>query len=239
MEKFNYKIFETIKELANTFAEELMALSNLNQPVYIALSGGNTPKNIFDILTLNYRDKINWNQLRVFWVDERCVPPDHDESNYLMTKTHLFDKTPISDDNIFRVKGEMNPKDALEEYIEEINNYVPHYDGIPVFDLTILGMGDDGHTASIFPHEISLWHSNNICEIGHHPTTSQSRVTITGKVINQSKKIIVLVTGKNKANKIDDIFNRKKASISYPASLIKQSKCIWYMDNEASSRLKE
>ena len=232
--KIKRKVFNTKAEIAPYLAEELISLTSDNRLIYIALSGGSTPQVIFDILANDFKNKIKWENLRFFWVDERCVPPNDNESNYRMTKNHLFSKLSIDEEHIFRIKGELNPMDALTEYIEEINSHVPKKNGLPYFDLTILGMGDDGHTASIFPHEIELWNSNNICALGHHPLTSQTRITLTGKVINNSNKIIFLVTGSNKADKVKAIFKKNSEVKKYPAALADTSKSIWLMDKEAA-----
>jgi 6-phosphogluconolactonase len=215
----------------------LQKLSNEKENVYVALSGGSTPQHIFDVLAAEYAQSIHWHKIFLFWVDERCVPPTHAESNFRMTQTHLLDQVPIPANQIFRIKGELEPDIALLQYTNDIQLNAPQVNGITQFDLTVLGMGDDGHTASIFPHEISLWQSPLECEVGHHPQSGQKRVTLTGKVINHSKHIVFLVTGLNKAEKVSEIFSNAETARHYPASLVNTEKTTWLLDVEAAALL--
>ena len=234
-----YKIYETQTELAHELAHQLKAITNIKPEVYIAISGGNTPRYLFDILAKEYAETIEWERINFFWVDERCVPPTDSESNYGMTLKHLLSALPITRHKVYRIKGEMVAKEALEEYIEQINNHVPQRDGLPCFDLTLLGMGEDGHTASIFPHEIELWQSPNICAIGTHKSTGQQRITLTGKTINNSSAIVLMITGENKAPIIKEIFNQEASSKKYPASLVDTSKSEWWLDKKAAELIKQ
>jgi 6-phosphogluconolactonase len=227
------KIFYSKEQLARFFGDYLATLTRLNQQVNMALSGGSTPEIIFDVLSQEYQNTIDWDKIRFFWGDERCVPPDHDESNYNMTRQHLFDHLPIPETNIFRVKGELSPQEALADYRDVIKNEVPRENDIPVFDVVMLGMGVDGHTASVFPHQIFLWNSDQLCELGTHPDLGQKRITLTGQVINNAREIVFLVTGKNKAPKVDDILNKREGYDKYPASLADRDKSIWLLDQEA------
>ncbi len=227
------KIFYSKEQLARFFGDYLTELTRQKEEVNIALSGGSTPETIFDVLSLEYRNSIKWERLRFFWGDERCVPPGHHESNYNMTHQHLFAHLTIPEDNIFRVKGELSPQDALADYISVLKKEVPKENDIPVFDVMMLGMGDDGHTASVFPDQISLWNSENWCEIATHPGSGQKRITLTGPVINNAREIIFLVTGKSKAPKVDQILNMKEGFRKYPASLVDREKSIWLLDQLA------
>ncbi len=231
------KIFADKTDLSRFFGDILEKESNEKDSVTIALSGGSTPKAIFDILASEYQNRIKWEKLRFFWGDERCVKPDDAESNYGMTRTHLFDKVPVSESNIFRVKGELSPDEAASQYETIIRNELPETNGWPQFDLMILGMGDDGHTASIFPYQIELWDSEKICEVATHPDSGQKRVTLTGNVINNAKQIIFLVTGKNKAGKAHEIINEKGNFKTYPASLVNKKSSLWMMDEDAAALL--
>lgn len=232
------KIFSNRIELSIFFGDHLTKLSKSNKKVNIALSGGSTPQVIFDVLAKDYSDKINWDALRFFWGDERCVSPEDQESNYRMTKTHLFEKINISAQNIFRIKGELTPEEACSDYISILKKELPVNNGLPQFDLMILGMGDDGHTASIFPYQIDLWNSSKVCEIATHPETGQKRITLTGGVINNSKEIMFLVTGANKAEKVHEIIEKKGSFTEYPAFKVDESKSIWLMDEAAAQLLK-
>ena len=157
-----------------------------------------------------------------------------------MTKEHLFNNINITEENIFRIKGENNPTDEAERYGELLDSELEQQNGTPVFDIVILGMGDDGHTASIFPHEIELWDNKNNCVTATHPTSGQIRVSLTGKVINAAKNVVFLVTGKNKAEKVKEIIEqpdvmRKK----YPAALVQpdSDNLYWYLDEYAAEMI--
>lgn len=227
------KIFYTKEQLAQFFGDYLTELTKQDKQVNIALSGGSTPETIFDVLSQEYRHSIKWKRLRFFWGDERCVPPDHEESNYNMTRQHLFDHLPIPDKNIFRIKGELSPEEARLDYISVLKAELPKENDLPVFDVVMLGMGDDGHTASIFPYEKHLWNSPRWCETGTHPTSGQKRITLTGGVINNAREIVFLVTGKNKAPIVYEILNEKDGHQAYPAAMADRGKSIWLLDQLA------
>jgi 6-phosphogluconolactonase len=231
------KTFPDKESLARDFGDMLQQLASDRETISIALSGGSTPKVVFDILSAEYLQKIAWSKLRLFWGDERCVAPDDKESNYGMTKHHLIDKVPILPQHIFRVMGELEPKEAARQYVQTLTNELPLKNGLPEFDLVLLGMGDDGHTASVFPHEIHLWDTGNVCEVATHPESGQKRVTLTGNVINNAQNIVFLVTGSSKAEKVHEIINKKGQFNSYPASLVDTDKSTWMLDEEAAKLL--
>jgi 6-phosphogluconolactonase len=170
--------------------------------------------------------------------DERRAAPDHPDSNYGMTRNHLIDKVFIPEENIFRMHGEINPEKASTDYSACLKNNLPQKNNLPYFHLTVLGMGDDGHTASIFPDEMYLWNSHNLCEVAAHPQTGQKRITLTGSTINNSKQIVFLVTGKSKALIANEILNKTGNYMLYPASLVNQKRTTWFMDREAAMLLK-
>jgi len=199
-----------VEELASRFARILKDDVNNSANFFnLVLSGGSTPKAVFDFIAENYKSKIDWNKIRFFWGDERCVPPNNKESNYLMTYEHLFSKLEIPEKNIFRIEGENNPELEAQRYSNVILKNVPKVNSIPSFDLIMLGLGEDGHTASIFPDNLELINKENICEVTEHPTSRQKRITLTGKVINNSRKVIYLITGNSKNKIVDTIISRK------------------------------
>jgi 6-phosphogluconolactonase len=234
----NYKIdiSKDIEELSEKFAEILINTINQNRgQISIALSGGSTPKAVLDYFAKHYKDKIVWNKINFFWGDERCVPSNHPESNYLMAHNHLFSKIDINSKNIFKIDGSNNPKIEAENYSKIIRENVILRNNIPSFDLVMLGLGEDGHTASIFPDSINLIHDKRICAVAKHPITNQERITLTGTVINNSKKIVFLVTGESKSKIVDIILNRKKGYEKFPASLVNPiyNELVWLLDTEA------
>jgi len=231
------KIFSTKSELALYFCDELVELVSQNDKIFLCLSGGSTPEIIFQTLSKKYREKIDWAKVHLFWGDERCVPPDSDESNYGMTKKYLLKFIDIPENNVHRIEGENNPEAEKRRYSEEIKNIVPLKNRFPGFDLVMLGLGEDGHTASIFPDQIQVMNSENICEVAIHPSTGQKRITLTGNVINNAKELIFLVTGESKSEIIKKVIEERKKI--FPAEFINPvcGKLQYYMDSKAASLL--
>lgn len=240
-----FRIFKTASELAKAFAEDLAGRINSagksGLPFTLVVSGGNTPRLLFSILAEKYRASINWGNVHFFWVDERCVPPDDPESNYGMTKQILLDKINIPENNVHRMRGEDDPDREAGRYSHEILMNVRKKDMLPVFSQVILGMGDDGHTASIFPGNLNLIDSEKICEVAVHPVSGQKRITLTGKVINNADFITFLATGQNKAQIIEEIYKKKAQYMNYPASSIDplHGSIAWLLDEKAGELIKE
>lgn len=229
------KISKTKEEVALNFSRYLAILIASRKTCHIALSGGSTPKVVFDELAANFQEDIDWKNVHLYWGDERCVEPTDDDSNYKMTVAHLISKIDIPEENIHRIKGENEPEYEAKRYAEILDENLPRMKGIPQFDMVILGMGDDGHTASIFPHEIELWHSEAYCEVAIHPESGQRRVSITGQIINNAETVVLLVTGGNKAEKFNEIKNQTGDFEKYPASLVKPTsgRLLWFLDEAA------
>ncbi len=234
-----FRIFPTPEELALGAAEELASeirkKSGRKSGIALAISGGNTPRLLFSVLADKFRDMINWKKVILFWVDERCVSPDDPESNFGMTEKTLLRKIEIPSTNVFRMRGEDDPQHEAERYSGVISSNVQRSKGLPRFDIVLLGMGEDGHTASIFPGNEKLMSSDRICETAVHPVTKQKRITLTGKVINNAKSVYFLVAGKNKSGIVEEIYRNNAGVKKYPAARIKpvSGKTTWLLDNEA------
>lgn len=234
-------VSKNIDELSEHFAGILVHGVDASINFFnIALSGGSTPKAVFDYLTVNYKSKIDWQKVKLFWGDERYVPPDNPESNYKMTYESLISRIEIPPQNIFRIHGENNPVEEAKNYANVIAGNVPINNSLPQFDLIMLGLGEDAHTASIFPDRLELLESDNICATVEHPSTKQKRITLTGKVINNSAKVVFLVTGKNKSKIVDTILNKRSGYELLPASFINPTdgELIWLLDSEAAKEFK-
>jgi len=225
--------------VAQEFAIYLMKLISAKTQCHIALSGGSTPKLLFDLLSENYAGIIDWSKVYLYWGDERCVPPDHEESNYKMTNEHLLSKIAMPEDQVYRIRGEDEPDVEAERYASVIEQNIITEEGLPRFDLIILGMGADGHTASIFPHQMHLLHSEKICEVAMHPDSRQKRITLTGPVINNADNVSFLVTGEPKADKIRQIMGKSEEWKQYPSSFIQpeHGTLSWFLDAEAAKKL--
>ena len=233
------KVSKTKQQVAQNFSDYLVDLMEINASMHIALSGGSTPKIVFDELASRNIPEKNWRKVHLYWGDERCVLPDDDESNYKMTVEHLLSKIDIPEENIHRIKGENIPEYEAERYAEILEKKLPKMNGNPRFDLVILGMGDDGHTASIFPSEMVLWHSEKLCEVAEHPERGRKRITITGKIINHAATVAFLVTGESKAAKVAEIIDKKGNFKNYPASLVSPNteNLLWFLDEVAATKI--
>jgi len=236
------KIFSTIDNLAGSFAaflKQKVEDTPEDKSFSIALSGGSTPKKIYTYLSDNFEDKINWAKIKIFFGDERCVPPDDEESNYRMANESLLKNISISKENIFRIRGENDPVKEAKRYEEVLKSNLLLLNGIPQFDLILLGLGEDGHTTSIFPNQVNLFYSARLCEVAVHPQTKQKRITLTGKIINNAKHVVFLITGKNKANVLSKIIDVNNYKNKFPASLVnpENGTLTWLLDKEASKML--
>lgn len=236
----NIQIFETTDALSRTFTELLKEVLTEKETVTIALSGGSTPKSLFDYWAALPEGEIDWKRVKFFWGDERCVPPTDEESNYRMTKEHLFDRITLPEENIFRMHGENDPSEEALRYDLLLQRELESENSIPTFDIVMLGMGDDGHTASIFPHQMELWENEANCVTATHPLSGQQRVSLTGRVINNARNVAFLVTGSNKADKVKEIVsNPELAEKKYPAARVQpeSGNLYWFIDRQAAQEL--
>lgn len=230
---------ETAHRLAMDMVRYIHEMLQYRDQLYIALSGGSTPQAMFEIIAREYPTAVAWNKVHFFWVDERCVPFGHPENNYSNAYNALFGKINISKENIHPIHGGDDPLNEIVRYTGEILSYVPCSHNLPVFDLVLLGMGNDGHTASIFPGQLNLFETNTICTVTQHPETHQKRITLTGRVINNASEIVFLVTGKQKAEKVKSIINDEDDSVLFPAKKIipVNGTLSWYLDKESAAHI--
>ncbi len=235
-------VFDNIKSLDDFSLDYLnREVNNLpaNNFFTIALSGGTTPEKIYNFFSRNYSDKIDWERIKIFWGDERCVPPDDKESNFRMTFENLIKHIHIPEKNIYRIYGENEPHKESHRYSELLKRELRIVNNIPSFDLIILGLGEDGHTVSIFPGQIQLFNSNELCVTTVHPVSNQKRITITGKIINNAKKVAFLVMGEKKSKIVFEILNEKENAMHYPAFYVnpQSNNLTWIIDKEAAKLL--
>jgi len=205
----------------------------------IALSGGSTPRSVYALLSSElYRPRISWKSVHVFWGDERCVPPESSESNFRMANEALLAHVPILPQNVHRIKGEQNPSYAAEEYETEIRQIFGLEKGMhPRFDVILLGLGDDGHTASLFPGVSALTEQHRLVTDVFVEKLKTHRITLTLPVINNASHVVFLVSGKGKAAILHDVLQGDKPL--YPAQLVRPSvgKLVWLVDQDAASQL--
>jgi 6-phosphogluconolactonase len=203
----------------------------------IALSGGSTPRSLFRLLASDdWRKRFDWSRIRIFQVDERTVPLDHPDNNFGMIERELLHGIQIPENNVHRVHTELGAQAAAEEYETQLRKSFPA-PGIPRFDVLLLGMGEDGHTASLFPGTEAL-HETNRLVLGYMvQKLNASRITLTFPVINNARKILFLVAGQNKAATLREIFQGEGPELRYPAAMVAplDGLLYWHLDAEAAS----
>ncbi len=200
----------------------------------IALSGGSTPKPLYEALS---NESLPWSKIHVFWGDERYVPATHQDSNQLMARQAWLDKIEIPDSNIHPMNTSAgDPQQDAEKYEAELRNVFSTEAEFPTFDLILLGMGDDGHTASLFPHTEALKVSDRLIAIGNKD--GQPRLTFTVPLINHADCVVFMVAGENKRPALKEIFAPQGDSTQYPARLIQpQGELLWLLDYAAGGDL--
>ena len=248
-EKREIQILENAGAVSRAAAEMMASLARqkLKSKDYfaVALSGGSTPKNMFAILAndAGLCEQMPWDSVHFFWGDERHVPPDHTDSNYRMTNETMLSKVPVPAENIHRIRAE-NPDagKAAEDYEQELREFfriAPEQ--LPAFDCVFLGMGPDGHTASLFPGTEAL-HERKRLVVSNWVDKFQSyRITMTAPVLNNADLVIFLVSGEEKAEPLRVVLEGKKQTDRFPSQLIEptQGKLLWLVDQAAARKLRE
>ncbi len=225
------EIFADPKELAQGAAEYFVAQC----PETVALSGGSTPKLMFQVLADQFRDDVSWGGIHFFWSDERHVPPDHPESNYRMAHESLLSHVPVTVNNVHRIHGENpNAADAANEYEQTIIQVTEQT--LPRLDLIFLGLGTDGHTASIFPGSEVLHETKRLVAAPYVEKLNTHRITMTLPLLNNGASIVFLVSGADKAEIVKEVLEGEN---KYPAQAVKPTngELIWMLDKDAASSL--
>lgn len=224
--------FKSAEELARAAAEYLVA----RRPKTVALSGGSTPKLLYQILTNEpFRERVPWAQTHFFWSDERHVPPDHPESNYRMANEALLSHVPVPPDNVHRIPSENpNAADAASDYERTLINVTGS--NLPRLDLILLGLGPDGHTASIFPGSDVLNETERLVAAPWVEKLKTYRITMTLPLINNAAAVVFLVSGAEKAEIVRDVLEGPK---QYPAQYVNPSsgELLWMLDKDAAAKL--
>jgi 6-phosphogluconolactonase len=232
---------EVARAAAQLFTESVLASIKARGLARVAISGGTTPKAMFGLLaTEPFISQIPWDKLYLYWVDERSVAPDHPESNYRMTNEALLSKVSLPNDHIFRMEGELAPDVAAARYESTIRNSF-RLEGAqtPTFDLVLLGMGDDGHTASLFPHTEGLENITDLVIANHVPQKDTWRISLTFPVINQGRQVAFLIEGPAKAQVLHDVLLGPYQPETLPSQLIRPAtgQLTFLLDTAAASKL--
>lgn len=207
----------------------------------VALSGGRTPHRLYELMASEpWRDRAPWAETHVFWVDERRVPTSDPQSNYRMARETLLDHVPIPHDQVHRMEGGGLSSGAAREYEDKLWRFFRFERGEwPRFDLVLLGMGADGHTASIFPGTRAVSDLSSMVLVFEVPQLGSERMTLTLPVINHARQILFLVTGEEKAETLERVLNGPRQPSTYPAQAVRpvDGQLAWLVDEAAASRL--
>jgi 6-phosphogluconolactonase len=234
------RVYESPEELAEAAAREFAAKAEEaieeRGRSAVVLAGGSTPKATYGILARDYADSIDWSKVHVFFGDERTVPPDHEDSNYRMARETLLDHIRVG--SVHRIRCELPPDEAATAYEEELRDFFG--EELPRFDLILLGVGSDGHTASLFPETPALEVADRWVVSNPVPKLDTTRITLTVPVINAARSVDFLVAGEDKAEALKEILEGDADPRKYPAKLIQPpGGPDWMLDRAAAAALDE
>jgi 6-phosphogluconolactonase len=235
----NLLLFETPEELAEASARDFAARTqetiDERGRFAVALAGGSTPKATYEVLARDYANELDWSRVHVFFGDERTVPPDHEDSNYRMAYETLLSHVPVG--SVHRMRGELPPDEAAAAYEEELRAFFGQVD-VPRFDLILCGLGEDGHTLSLFPETAALdvndrWVvANPVLKLG------TTRLTLTIPVLNVSRAVTFVVAKESKAEALKEVLEGDADPRAYPAKLVRpESRDLTWMVDRAAARL--
>jgi 6-phosphogluconolactonase len=236
-----YQDLDTLsKAVADRFLDVVTEASKLRSYYYVALTGGNTVRNLYVLLSHPpYIDEIDWSKGHLFWGDERLVPPDHSESNFRQSYDLLLRHVGVKPENIYRVRGELERSEAVEDYRIKLRENASEGLEWPRFDLVLLGMGSDGHVASIFPGHPTEGNFPVISTSADYEGRPALRVSLTPPVFNSAREIFFLVAGEGKASALEKVFCGDSDPENFPALRIhpKMGRVTWFVDQAAASYL--
>lgn len=240
-------IYKDRNALSRAAAEEFIncareAVAARNRFV-VALAGGETPRTLYELLASpDMRGRVDWRRTHVFWGDERCVPPDDKDSNYRMAQTALLSKVSIPPENVHRIKAEREDE-AASDYEHELQKFFEANNGeMPRFDLVLLGMGADGHTASLFPGSSAVEERRRFVVATRSTTAPMNRISLTLPILNNARSCMFLVSGKEKAGVLQTIFAAEHTQeTNFPAQLVNPNdgRLLWLVDEAAGSLLND
>ena len=233
----NVEVYEGPQELAEAAARAFVdgaagAIAERGR-FAVALAGGSTPKATYEVLARDHSQDVDWPNVHAFFGDERTVPPDHEDSNYRMAREALLDHVPVG--SVHRMRGELPPDEAAASYERELGQF---FGGEAVLDLVMLGIGPDGHTASLFPGTAALGVTDRLAVANPVPKLGTTRLTLTVPVLNAAREVRFLVAGAGKAGALAEILEGDADPREYPAKLVRPpGGPIWMVDHAAASAL--
>jgi len=237
------RIFNDLEDLsraaANLFVEQADQSIAARDRFLAALNGGSTPTRLFELLATDYGKRVDWSRVHVFWGDERCVSPDDAGSSYGQARDIWLSHVLIPDANIHRIQGELGPVEAAKDYSLTLREFASPPLRWPRLDLIYLGMGEDGHTASLFPGSPVDGSEPTMPVTAHYQDRPANRVSLTPVVFNSAHVIVFMATGEKKANTLAEVLSDRYNPAQYPAQRIapNDGRLIWLVDEAAASRL--
>jgi 6-phosphogluconolactonase len=241
----NIAIYPNIDILSHEAAQYIVRIATESITTHgrftIALSGGTTPRKLYGLLGSEpHRSQIDWTLVHIFWSDERCVPPDSEESNYHLAHEVLLSKISIPAVQVHRMPADMPDRNAAsQEYENEMRGVFGATDGTPNFDLIQLGMGPEGHTASLFPHQAALHEQQRLVVPVSVPKPPPDRLTFTPPLLNAARNVLFLVTGSDKADALHAVLEGPYNPDEYPAQIVRppDGEVTWMVDTAAAAKL--
>jgi 6-phosphogluconolactonase len=238
------RIYKDLEELSQAAAQFLLeaaqSAAKTRGKFSLVLSGGNTPRRLYELLAEGpYREQMPWSKTHVFWGDERCVPADDERNNAHMARQVLLNRVPIPDEQIHTIASTLQPLKAAEEYQNILEEY---FNGLsPTFDFVLLGLGENGHTASLFPETAVLDEKRHWVSEVYLPNLQMWRVTLTAPILNQTRKTVFLVIGASKAWVLNQVLHGARRPKQLPAQLIQPQKgeLLWLVDQAAASMMQK
>ena len=236
----NVETYEGPQELAEAAARAFVegaarAISERGR-LAVALAGGSTPKATYGVLARDHAKDVDWPNVHVFFGDERTVPPEHEDSNYRMAWEALLDHIPVG--SVHRMRGELPPDEAAASYEEDLKEFFAEVP--PVLDFVMLGIGDDGHTASLFPETPALGVTDRLVIANPVPKLDTTRLTLTVPVLNAAREVCFLVAGAGKAEALAEIMEGEADPCQYPAKLVRPpGGPAWMVDRAAAGALRD
>jgi 6-phosphogluconolactonase len=238
-------VMDNAQALCMRAAEEIAHLAGeaicTNGEFTLCLAGGTTPAGAYELLASRFRLSVDWKEVQFFWGDERCVPPDDPASNYRMAYRTMLSKLPLRPEQIHRIRGEEDPAQAADKYETELRHSLglTEPSDFPSFNLLLLGLGENAHIASLFPHHPALHEKTRLAIAVEVEATPRWRVSLTLPVINKANRVMFLVSGEHKAEAVKRILRGPLDPERYPAQLVKphSGQLVWLIDKAAASQL--
>ena len=241
------RVFPNATGLSRAAADEFARLAEAavaaRGQFAVALAGGATPRGAYGLMADDHASgarHLPWPAIHIFFGDERCVPPDHPESNYLAARQTLLSRVPVPSGNIHRIQAELGAEAAADLYEQELRRFFHAQPGQPPrFDLILLGMGADGHTASLFPGSEALQENIRLVRANRALQLGMDRITFTFPLLNAAAEVVFLVSGKDKAQRLREVLGGRTGGPVYPAQQVQpsQGRLLWLVDEAAASLL--